>query len=217
VAKEPNHNPFDPKPPAPTIAEVVPAAPTSNGIDPKTAALRETHYEVFDLLAVESARTHGPIDRTFYTLSARAPTLIPKAHAIKGFLGDEHYVVRVVATGDADPLTGERVNPMPKVDKNIITGVVILAPGQLVATPEDLTDEALRLRVGQLPGVEPSFVLHGSREEMIAYYCEHDRKVRAKVSNDDDIPVGDPTISPVRRRDVDRLVRVPDLRRAAAV
>lgn len=123
-------------------------------------------YSVFDLLARGVLRTHTPVIGSDYQLSADTPTPMPRAHALV-FLRDPNF--RVLDEH------GLEIKPLPVIDRNPASGGILLRPGQVIATLDELTDSALSARCAAYPGSD-GMLQQGNRDVIIKFILDTERQ-----------------------------------------
>jgi hypothetical protein len=118
------------------------AVPRMTAIAAQASNKPAGYWTVFDSLAKDTKRVHQPVLGKDYALHATEPCYMPPEHAMK-FLCDEAFRV----FDDQE----RAVKAVPKVNVEASTGGILLQPGQVVATIDELTDNALKARCAQLP------------------------------------------------------------------
>jgi hypothetical protein len=109
-----------------------------------------------------------------YTFEAGKPTQMPLAHAMK-FVKNEAFIV-------VDPATGRRYEPFADPSQRQVQ-IASLAPGQVIASLDELTSKALLFRCQSLNGGE-RYGANSDRREMIAFIVAATNPMQAGEAGD---------------------------------
>jgi hypothetical protein len=142
----------------------------------------EGMWAVLDTRAVNKLREHLPVAGFAYKLSASQKTFMPQEHAVV-FLRSKSFVVFNEM--------GERVASMPEASAER-AGVTrpVLAPGEVIANLDELTDNALLARCKMRPGGE-RLKAKTARKKLIEFLLDSESTSKKTEAEDGDSEIED--------------------------